>query len=196
MMTGAKRAFTLMEVNLAIFIMATGVLAMASLYSLGFRENNQSLEDVESACFADAYLAPLVAGLSDTNMEWSAWQQIGQAPSDGDKDEVCDGLLPNGEGWAAYVQKITDDPNSEGRFRVNNPNGLADQTFNAILGKVRTSELKGQKPPVRSDYSYGLVATRNGATISLAFRASHRKDGLMSQPVYYTEVHFQGRTDQ
>ena len=48
-----KRAFTLIEVNLAIFIMAGGVLAMISLYSLGFRESRQSKEDLASATFAD-----------------------------------------------------------------------------------------------------------------------------------------------
>ena len=35
-----------------------------------------------------------------------------------------------------------------------------------------------------------------GGTIGLAFRCSRRKDLLLSQPVYYTEVHFQGRMDQ
>ena len=62
-----RRAFTLVEVNLAIFIMATGVLGMVSLYSLGFRENRQSEEDVASAGLADAVFAPLVAGLSATD---------------------------------------------------------------------------------------------------------------------------------
>ena len=33
-------------------------------------------------------------------------------------------------------------------------------------------------------------------SFALAFRASRRLETLMSQPVYYTEVHFQGRTDQ
>ena len=47
-----QRAFTLIEVNLAIFIMAGGVLAMISLYSCGFRESRQSREDVASAALA------------------------------------------------------------------------------------------------------------------------------------------------
>ena len=45
----ARAAFTLMEVNLAIFIMAVGVLAMTSLYPLGFREGVMSLSDVTAA---------------------------------------------------------------------------------------------------------------------------------------------------
>ena len=55
-----RKGFTLVEVNLAIFIMAVGVLSMCGLYSLGYRENRQSVEDVASASYADAYLAPLI----------------------------------------------------------------------------------------------------------------------------------------
>ena len=49
-----QRAFTLIEVNLAIFIMAGGVLAMISLYSLGFRESRQSREDVAASAIAES----------------------------------------------------------------------------------------------------------------------------------------------
>ena len=49
-----KLGFTLMEVNLAIFIMATGVLAMVSLYPLGYRENQQSRDDVWAASEAES----------------------------------------------------------------------------------------------------------------------------------------------
>ena len=63
-----KKAFTLIEVNLAIFIMAGGVLAMISLYSLGFRESRQSREDVASSAMADAILNPLVVALSSRDL--------------------------------------------------------------------------------------------------------------------------------
>ena len=49
-----RRAFTLIEVNLAILIMAGGILAMVSLFSFGYRENSQSREDVAGAAMADA----------------------------------------------------------------------------------------------------------------------------------------------
>ena len=61
--TVRKRGFTLMEVNLAIFIMATGVLAMVSLYPLGYRENQQSRDDVWAACEADRIFNQLHAAL-------------------------------------------------------------------------------------------------------------------------------------
>ena len=44
-----RRGFTLMEVNLAIFIMAVAVLGMVALYPLGFRESEQSRDDVVAA---------------------------------------------------------------------------------------------------------------------------------------------------
>ena len=37
-----KKAFTLIEVNLAIMVMAVGVLGIISLYAFGFREERQS----------------------------------------------------------------------------------------------------------------------------------------------------------
>ena len=65
---------------------------------------------------------------------------------------------------------------------------------NEILGKAQDG-ISRQRPSNKPEY-YGLVATRRGGTIGLSFRSSKRKDLLLSQPVYYTEVHFQGRTDQ
>ena len=53
-----KKAFTLIEVNLAIMVMAVGVLGIISLYAFGFREERQSREDVASAAYADAVMAP------------------------------------------------------------------------------------------------------------------------------------------
>ena len=181
-----------MEVNLAIFIMATGVLGMVSLYSLGFRESRQSVEDVASAGIADSFFAPLVAGLSATNMTWQQW--CDSVPSVSRDD--CNGLSPNA-GWASYVTRIDD--NNDGyyeTYRVNNGcRGMADDVAGRILQKAPTP-YKGSTPSVDSSYCYALVATRKGSTISLAFRAARRLETLMGQPVYYTEVHFQGRTDQ
>ena len=186
------KAFTLMEVNLAIFIMAAGVLGMVSLYSLGFRESRQSVEDVASSGIADSFFAPLVAGLSATNMTWQQW--CSAVPSVSRED--CNGLSP-ADGWAGYVTKIDDDNDGNYEsYRVNSGcNGTADGVASKILGQVPT-EYKGSVPSVNGSYKYALVATRKGSTIALAFRSSRRLEALMGQPIYYTEVHFQGRTDQ
>ena len=127
-----RSGFTLLEVNLAIFIMATGVLVMCGLYSLGFRENRQSVEDVASAAFADAYPGPLVQGLSATNMEWSTWIQIGDTPSQSETLSVASGVWPQ-EGWMAYVQRVGNTAN----YRVKgDPRSTADGVFNKVLAKI------------------------------------------------------------
>ena len=179
-----------MEVNLAIMVMATGVLGMCCLYVFGYRESRQSVEDVAGVSFADAYLAPLVQGLSATNMTWSEWCQIGE-PVSGTAATVADGVLP-ASGWRAYI----DTENSGSSYRVKgNPNGLASQVFSETMGHVSTP-YKGSLPSIDDDYCAALVVTRNGARIQLAFRASRRRDFLMAQPATVVEVHFQGVPDK
>ena len=185
-MKSLKRAFTLVEVNLAIFIMAGGVLAMVSLYSLGFRESQQSRDDVAAAGYADAFFAPLVAGLSSTTNSWNQWTAIDGSGSS-ESPKICESVLP-ADGWSAYVESAGNEKSQN--FKVKGGcNGLADRVFQALMNAVG-STYKGspaQKPPY-----YALVATRRGGTISLGFRSSRRLDQLMSQPIYYTEVRFQG----
>ena len=192
--TGRKyrRGFTLLEVNLAVFIMATGILSICALYSLGFRENRQSVEDVAGAAYSEAYLSPLIQGLSATNMPWSAWTGIGDAPSTSAtlRHNVADGVWP-GAGWSAYVQS----PISAGtdiRYRVvGSPRSLADSAWSGVNGKV-PSPYKGSKPSVPSDFEYALVVTRRGTIIQLAFRLSRRRETLMTMPAFVTEVRFNG----
>lgn len=187
-MSRLRSAFTLVEVNLAIFIMAGGVLAMVSLYSLGFRESQQSRDDVAAAGYADAFFAPIVAGLSATNVQWSAWRNIGNSMN----GETCDAVLPN-NGWSSYVESAGS--NNSQDFKISSScNSTADGVFSSLLSAARGNfrgSLPGQKPRY-----YALVATRRGGSISLGFRSSRRRDQLMSQPIYYTEIHFQGDPNQ
>lgn len=183
-----KRGFTLIEVNLAMLIMATGVLVMCGLYSLGFRESRQSVEDVAAVSFADTYLGPLVQGLSATNLEWSSWIQIGDKPAKSETKKIgVTGMWPK-DGWMAYVQQNGNSSN----YRIKGtPHSTADGVWNDIAAKI-PSPYKGSKPSISGDYEYALVATRRGAVIQLAFRASRRKETLMSQPLFVSEVRFQG----
>lgn len=188
MKSKASDGFTLVEVCLAISVMAMGLLALCGLYGLGFRESLQSEEDVVSVGLADAYLAPLVQGLSDRNLTWSQWQQIGETPSElGENVAGIDGILPkkdNGIGWGAYVRRDTS-ANDDFAYRViGNPSGLASEVFEKLPHK-------GSAPSL-GEYHCGLVATRHGGVVQLAFRASRRSQTLMTQPVYVVEVRFQG----
>ena len=53
-----RKAFTLIEVNLAMLVMAGGILSIVGLYAFGFRENRQSREDVAATALADSVMSP------------------------------------------------------------------------------------------------------------------------------------------
>ena len=168
-----RLGFTLMEVNLAILIMALGVLGLVALYSLGFRENRQSLEDVRSVAVAEANLSVLASALSSTNLKWSVWKSIG--------------MVPNG-GWAKYAGTDTNENNPK---PLRNPTTQARGDFQAILGKCGFSGSF-----VDGDLECGLVVVQTGSKCSLAMRCGNRAGTLLYQPLYYTEVQFQGLRDE
>jgi len=190
---GQRRGFTLMEVNLAIFIMAAGVLAMVSLYPLAFRENEQSKEDVKSAAAADAVLNTITAALSDRNITWQQWKSaVGGAVGNFEK---------RGGGWMAYCTMRDNSYTPQPKSTINS---LAQQTFSKLVGAY-----PGGAPswPVNSDLACALVAqwgrrsTANGtrlvqqadhSRVTLSLRCTRNANALFSAPIYYTEIHFQG----
>ena len=196
-----RSAFTLIEVNLAIFIMAGGVLAMVSLYSLGFKESRQSREDVASAAMADRILNPLVVALSSTNLAWSAWTGLNFNSIKGDDDEVVD-VMPN-DGWFAYVkhESYSSGKKRKSRYWVDrSPESVASPVYNRLMGGADKSALPGRvsgSPTLPSGMTYALVASRenkHSPVITLGVRCVRKnlRNTLMSQPVFSTEVHFQG----
>lgn len=168
-----KKAFTLMEVNLAILIMAGGILSIIGLYSLGFRENRQSAEDVASAAYADAVMSPLVNALSATNIQWSVFRDLQSAPGD--------------DGWRRYFD-------SDGVV-VNDPEGVAKSAFSSVMGKLGASGVGADWPSSASGgLKAGLVVMhkQGSAVVRIAFRATKNQGMLLASPTYYTEVRFQG----
>ena len=173
-----KRAFTLMEVNLAIMIMAGGILAVVSLFSFGFRENRQSREDVASAAYADAVMSPLVMAISATNLKWSVFRQMPSYPSD--------------RGWSDYFD-------SNGLVSQN-PEGQARTVFGQVMSKMQGAA-KGQfnvPTAFPSQASGGLKAglvvihDEDSAVVHICFRATKQASELLAMPAFYTEVRFQG----
>ncbi len=162
-----RRAFTLIEVNLAVMVMAVGVLGLISLYSLGYRESQQSSEDVEAAALAECNLNALVTMLSDTNIAWTAWEKIGMIPEGDDENS----------GWGRY-------------FDMRETNGEAERVF----GKVKSacSAAEGSGSFVRGNLQCGLVVNQEGGRCAISFRAGRRASTMIYQPIYYTEVFFQG----
>ena len=181
-----KKAFTLIEVNLAMLIMAGGVLSIVGLYSYGFRENRQGREDVAASAFADAVISPLTMAISATNLKWSVF-----------KNEF---YYPGEEGWGKYF-------NTDG-IVATDPESMAESAFGDLMRTMKNAA----KGPFDVDTSFpsavgseakmscGLVIMHpaNSATVSISFRAV-RKDKpatLLSMPLFYTEVRFQGLANE
>ena len=170
-----KRAFTLIEVNLAIMVMAVGVLGIISLYALGYREERQSREDVASASYADAVMGPLVTALTATNVKWSAFKDIKSSPGDG--------------GWAHYLE-------SEQTGKVD----LDSQARDAYSQTIRQLGISGFGTDIPVSDSNGgnlkpalvIMHEKDSAVVRISFRATEKENLLFAAPLYYTEARFQG----
>ena len=180
-----KRAFTLMEVNLAILIMAGGVLSVVSLFALGYRENRQSREDVAAAAYADAVLSPLIMACSATNLKWSVFRTIPSFPSEA--------------GWADYF-------NSDGIVE-SNPESKAATVFGQVMSKLAAAGLASEETTATSwswsssqfgDAKAGLIVMhdQDSAIVRIGFRATKVTGILLSAPMYYAEVRFQGKANE
>ena len=195
-----QRAFTLIEVNLAIFIMAGGVLAMISLYSLGFRESRQSREDVASAALADTVLNPLVVALSDPKLKWSEWRSLPFANLNSGIDAGDGGgakiqVMPD-KGWLEYFA-TRGSGSSKTYYVPSDPVGKAGAVYRNLVGADKSGRSLPSAVTLPAGMTFALVASReseNSPVITLGVRCVRRnlRNTLMSQPVFSTEVHFQG----
>lgn len=185
----ARAAFTLMEVNLAIFIMAVGVLTMTSLYPLGFRESQQARDDVEAAVVADEVLGKLTAALSSRNITWDTWRR---------RVDGAVNKCPNG--WFAYFKQGNN--NTFVPVSKSQANSRAAEVFTS-LATAATGYTQTPTWLPDTDYAYGIVAQwgkriiagvaqNDYSRVSISFRMARRSGALMTAPIYYTEVHFQG----
>ena len=193
-----RLGFTLMEVNLAVFIMAVAVLGMVALYPLGFRESQQSRDDVVEAVLAEGILNPIVATLSSTNLTWSAWQGF----------LGSDEIYPN-NGWMAYCgneQSLTPKSRSEingvtGGVLGRLPSGGFSSVGDAqrILSRCNTLGIAcalvasyGETPTYGNGSGASGFSITDRTRIVLTLRLARRAGQLFGQPAFYTEVHFQG----
>ena len=176
-----RRGFTLMEVTLAMGIMAMGTLGLVGLYSFGYRENQQSNEDVQAAAVAEYHLNAMIAALSSTNMTWSAWRGIGAQPS---------------TGWGYYAGDGTNGGISQnnGMSDVNPPNkGACNSAAQGAFGAVMSAAGINASFDAQG-LAVGIVVMPSGdyRTYSVAVRCGRRSGTLVYQPLYYSEVCFQG----
>lgn len=85
-----------MEVNMAVFVMAVGILSLIALFPLGLRESVQGKQDLQQAMFADYALNQLVGALSQTNITWTEWTRMDKTayPAATDVENRTWGLTP------------------------------------------------------------------------------------------------------
>lgn len=165
----------MMEVNLAIFIMAVGAITLVALYPFGFKETEQSREDVIAAATADDLLNQITAVLTSTNIPWSKWKTIAGS---GKK-----GILP-ANGWYDYVGKSRDQQNSNARNVFNK--------LTSVGGAAISPEFR-----VNNNMCVGMVLNHSDdKRIAVSVRASRTPATLMAQPIYYTEIYFNGDPDK
>ena len=179
-----KRAFTLIEVNLAMLIMAGGILSIVGLYSFGYRENRQSREDVAATALADSVISPLVMAISATNLKWSVFKN--------------EHFFPSEKAWGDYV-------NSKGVV-TQNPENRAEGVFASTMSWI-SSAAKGPLNVKTAFPSEALNGTgllcglvvqhdEDSAVVRISFRATRLPGELLAMPLFYTEVRFQGLPDE
>ena len=173
-----KKAFTLLEVNLAMFVMAMGVLAMIGLYPLGFREAEQSREDVAAATYCESVLNSLSAALSSTNIAWSKWAAVARKQKTVYPDNA----------WRDYFQ--------DGRFSrpktLSSMRSTAEQTFNKVINDLGANGYGVKPPSAPQGLGCALVVEFDGTRCGITARATRRPGMLLAQPLFYTAVNFQG----
>ncbi len=191
-----KKAFTLMEVNLAIFIMAVGLLAMVALYPLAYRESRQSKDDVKAAAAADCVLNMLTGALSSRNIKWNDWVDgIERAYDLTKKGRALEG------GWLSYCDNVKDTYAPKKRAQIN---AQAKQVFSALAAINRDHSMSW---PVDNEFACAIVAQwgqipvydgdglrmeDDRSRVAISLRMTRRAGDLLAQPVFYTEIHFQG----
>lgn len=70
-----KRAFSLIEVNLAIFVASAGLLVLLSLFPVGLQQSEMAVAETQQSLFADFVLGTLEGNaMSITNwVEWNTY---------------------------------------------------------------------------------------------------------------------------
>lgn len=156
-------------------MVAGGVLSVVVLYSLGFRESTQSTEDVASAAYADEVFARIHMALSDTNVTWQSFNSIRNYPSD--------------RGWGDYLDK--DKPG----VVASGAEGKAVAAFGNLMSAASASRVSSDWPTLPPCLgTAGLVVRHDQGSpvVHVCFRAAKHERSLMSSPIFYTAVLFQG----
>jgi|GEM_PF-950338 len=189
-----KNGFSLIEVNMAIFVMATAVLAIAALYPMGLRESIQSQTDFKQVMFADYVLNIAVAMACSTNVYWKDWSDWANARNLARLQEDA-GMQNMGE-LKSVPEFASWSMRSKLKQAIENdyPAGWRSGAKHTAEGKRPTYAVYCVLVPGFSDTIMGImVRSLDGDPESMAESEVVRR--LEMQPVYYAEARFQGRFD-
>ena len=131
------------------------------------------------AAIADSVMSPLVCALSATNVTWSSFRNLGN--------------YPGNNGWGAYLDSskgvVTQDPQSKARGVFSSVTGALsyDGAYDGPT-EFPSTALNG------TGMSCGLVVQheQDSAVVRISCRATKLPGALLSMPMFYTEVRFQG----
>ena len=172
--------FSLIEVNMAVFVLAIGVLSMAALYPLGLRESIQSQADLKQSMFADYILNVAVSAASSTNVTWIDWSK-----------------------WAGTYNMAGSDAGTELNIGDSVPSFVGVAVDNAV-SQYNGNQLSGFKHTINETFAIYCVMVQGpsdrmmGIIVrSLDVDTSKMTSGekikrLEAQPSYYAEARFQG----
>jgi hypothetical protein len=87
--------FSLIEVNVAVLLVAIGMLSLFALFPAALREADSAVTDTHTALFADHVLSGLEANaFGMTN--WSVWKKLSAPPNPTFQSMAIAGVRPNG----------------------------------------------------------------------------------------------------
>jgi Tfp pilus assembly protein PilV len=179
-----RSGFSLIEVNMAVFVLAIGVLSMAVLYPLGLRESIQSQADLKQSMFADYVLNVAVAAASSTNVTWSEWRTWASTYNMAGSDAGTE--LNIGDSVPGFVSEAVN--NAVGQYNGNQLDGFKhtrNQTFAIYCVMV-------QGP---SDRMMGIMVRSLDVDTS-KMTSTEKTTRLQAQPSYYAEARFMGFADK
>ncbi len=70
--TSGRAGYSLVEISLALLVVAVGFLAALALLPEGLNQARRSAQEAETAAFAEYVFASLALESADTNLEWDA----------------------------------------------------------------------------------------------------------------------------
>jgi type II secretory pathway pseudopilin PulG len=183
-----KNGFSLIEVNMAIFVMATAVLMVAGLYPMGLRESIQSQSDFKQVMFADYVLNVAVAAACSPNVTWNEWRNWADnwnVATAGEHGEIK-GLNRHGSVpyfiWKALDGAIQNYSSFQNQGERTSPH-IEDETYAVYCILV----------PGYSDQIMGIMVRSLDGDTQTKMNAAQRKRRLENQPLYYAEARFQGK---